>query len=265
MEEQTTITNENISGKIYFASDCHLGVPDAASSLVREKLFVAWLEEARKDAAEIYLCGDIFDFWFEYKTVIPKGFSRLLGTLSSITDSGIKVHYFTGNHDMWVFRYFTEELGMPVYRKPIVRMINGKKMMIGHGDGLGPGDYGYKFIKKVFANRICQVLFAWLHPRVGVGMALFFSRRSRVARGNTDEVFRGEDGERLLVYTKQLLAKEHFDYFIFGHRHLPLDIKLAENSRYINLGDWISNFTYGVLDGGHFELKRFEKQVVNFL
>jgi UDP-2,3-diacylglucosamine hydrolase len=244
--------------KIYFISDFHLGVPDAASSLEREKKIVRWLEMARKDAAEIYLLGDVFDFWFEYKRAVPRGFVRLLGKLAEIADSGIKLHYFTGNHDMWVFDYLPKEVGLTLYREPITRKYNGKDFYIGHGDGLGPGDHGYKFIKKVFANKVSQKLFSILHPDFGIWLAGYFSRKSRIATGTGDEKFLGEDKEWLVVYSKEVLKSQHFDYFIFGHRHLPLDIRLNEKSRYVNLGEWIHYNTYAVFDGTDLSLQRFE-------
>jgi UDP-2,3-diacylglucosamine hydrolase len=252
-----TAEEQILKKKIYFISDAHLGVPDATSSRKRELLLVKWLDMVKADAEEIYLMGDIFDFWFEYKTVVPKGFVRLLGKLAELSDSGIKINYFTGNHDMWISKYFCQEMNFNIFREPISKIINGKKILIGHGDGLGPDDHGYKFIKKVFSNKVCQWLFSTIHPGFGIKLALFFSRRSRVARGDTDEIFLGEDQERLIVYAKNLLKSEHFDYFIFGHRHLPLDIKLSETSRYLNIGDWIVNFTYLEFDGNDLELKKF--------
>lgn len=246
------ITQRN---KIYFASDFHLGVPDAESSFKREKLLVKWLDEIKVDAAEIYLVGDLFDFWFEYKTVAPRGFVRFLGKLAEISDSGIPIHVFTGNHDMWMFDYLEKELGVTLYRKPISKEFSGKKFFIGHGDGLGPGDKKYKFIKKVFANKTCQWLFAKLHPDWGIKLANFWSGSSREA--NNDEVFLGEDNEWLFQYAKRKLETEHYDYFIFGHRHLSLDLKVGEKTRYINLGDWIKYNTYAVFDGENLELKKF--------
>ena len=241
--------------KIYFASDFHLGVPDHTTSLEREKKIVKWLDEIKKDAQEIYLIGDVFDFWFEYKTAVPKGFVRLLGKMAEISDSGIPIILFTGNHDMWMFDYLPKEIGAIVHRKPIVREYNGKKFYIGHGDGLGPGDYGYKTIKKIFASPLCQWLFARLHPNFGMGIGQYWSKKSRISNGSSDEKFLGEDKERLLLYSKEQLKKEHFDYFIFGHRHLPLDIKLNERSRYINLGEWVNYYTYAVFDGAELVLK----------
>ena len=243
--------------KIYFVSDCHFGIPDRKSSLVREKKFIDWLEMIKPEAEEIYILGDLFDFWFEYKTVIPKGYARLLGKLAELTECGIKIHLFTGNHDMWMFRYFKEELGIDIFRKPVVKEINGLKIMLGHGDGLGPGDYGYKFIKKIFASKLCQWLYARLHPNFAIGLGLFFSRRSRLARGENDLVFKGEDSECLIVYAKEMIKKEHCDLFIFGHRHLPLDLKIGADTRYINLGDWLVHFSYAELAGKNFSLKKF--------
>jgi len=247
-----------MSKKIYFISDFHLGAPDKIKSLEREKRVVRWLDKVKSDASEIYLMGDIFDFWFEYKHAVPRGYVRLLGKLAELSDSGIVLHYFTGNHDMWVFDYLPEEIGVKIYREPITRTINNKKFYIGHGDGLGPGDHGYKFIKKVFANKACQWLFARLHPNFGIPLARYFSRKSRIATGTTDEKYLGEEKEWLVVYCKDVLKNEHFDYLIFGHRHLPLDLKLGENSRYVNLGEWINYNTYAVFDGSNLSLEKFE-------
>lgn len=245
--------------KIYFASDCHFGVPDYESSLKREKLFVQWLDDIKSDAAEIYLLGDIFDFWFEYKTVVPRGYTRLLGKLAEISDFGIPIYYFKGNHDMWMFNYFEEELKITMHRDPLIKEINGKRFYLAHGDGLGPGDHGYKFIKKVFSNKICQWLFARLHPNFSIGLALYFSRKSRNSRGEEDHYFHGEDSlkERLVVYAKEISEKQKIDYFIFGHRHYPLCVKLNEKSTYYNIGDWITHFSYLMFDGDKVDLKTY--------
>jgi UDP-2,3-diacylglucosamine hydrolase len=247
-----------VQKKIWFISDFHLGAPDPVSSLEREKKIVRWLEIAAQDAEEIFILGDIFDFWFEYKRVVPRGYTRLLGKISEITDSGIPVHVFTGNHDMWIFDYLPTECGVQLHREPMDRQWNGKLFLIGHGDGLGPGDHGYKFIKKIFASKTCQWLFARLHPNFGIWMADSFSRRSRKSTGDKDRVFLGEENEWLVIYAKEILQKKHYDYFVFGHRHLPLDIQLNEKSRYINTGDWINHFTYAVFDGKELLLKKFE-------
>ena len=245
--------------KVYFASDFHLGVPNKAQSLLREKKLVQWLSDIEKDAQHIFLVGDVFDFWFEYKTVVPRGYTRLLGKLASLADAGIQIHYFTGNHDMWTFGYLEEELGLKVYRNPIEVCINKQQFYIGHGDGLGPGDNGYKFIKKVFASPISQWLFARLHPNFGIGLANFWSGKSRAANGPIDEIFLGEDKEWLIIYCKEVLEKKHYDYFIFGHRHLLLDVILPGNSRYINLGDWFKNAHFGVFNGVTLQLEKYEK------
>ena len=246
--------------KIYFASDNHLGAPTSQLSQPREKKFVRWLEAVRKDAAAVFLLGDLFDFWFEYDTVVPKGFTRTLGKLAEITDSGIPVYYFVGNHDLWMNGYFEEELNIPVYHTPQVFEIGGKKFFIGHGDGLGPGDKGFKRMKKVFTNPVSKWFFRWLHPDLGVRMAQYFSVRNRMISGEEDVRFLGEDKEWLVQYAKRKLENQHFDYFVFGHRHLPLDIELSEDSRYINLGDWIGYFSYGVFDGKNLQIDYFEKE-----
>jgi UDP-2,3-diacylglucosamine hydrolase len=243
--------------KIYFASDFHLGIPDYNSSLEREKKIIRWLDAIKHDAAEIYLLGDVFDFWFEYRTVVPRGFVRLLGKIAELTDSGIPVHWFTGNHDMWIFDYIPKELNVILHRSPVQKEYNGKKFYIAHGDGLGPGDYGYKFIKKVFASRVCQWLFARIHPNLGIRVARYWSGKSRIATGRYEEKYLGDEKEYLAVYSKEILAKEHFDYLIFGHRHLPLDVTFGK-SRYINLGDWVKYFTYSVFDGNELKLLKFE-------
>lgn len=250
------------SGKIYFASDLHLGTPDEKSSVAREKLFVQWLDEIKSDATEIYIVGDIFDFWHEYKTVIPKGFVRLQGKVAELCDAGIPVHIFTGNHDLWMFGYFEKELGAKVYTQPVQREFNGKKFFIGHGDGLGPGDHGYKFIKKVFSNPVCQFLFRWLHPDIGARIAGYFSYESRfgnVGKRKLAEVYTNEEKEWLVRFCRKKLRKEQFDFFVFGHRHLPLDIQLNDKSRYINTGDWLDYYSYAVFDGEKMELKFYKK------
>ncbi|MDR9397639.1 UDP-2,3-diacylglucosamine diphosphatase [Salibacter sp.] len=243
--------------KIYFASDQHFGAPNPAESKKRETHFIQWLDEIKNDCQILYLVGDLFDFWFEYKTVAPRGHVRLLGKLAELSDSGIKIHFFTGNHDMWVFDYLPEEIGMELHHEPIEKEYNGKQFYIAHGDGLGPGDHGYKFIKKVFRNKLCQWLFARLHPNFGIGLANYFSRSSRAATGDNDKTYLGEENEWLAIYAKEKLQEKHYDYFVFGHRHLPLDLTVGENSRYINLGDWISDFTYAIFDGSKLTLEEY--------
>ena len=231
--------------KVYFASDQHLGAPTAEASLPREKKFVAWLDEVKKDAEVIFLLGDLFDFWFEYKTVVPRGFVRVLGKLAELRDSGIPIYFFVGNHDLWMRDYFEKELNIPVFFKPQEFEINGKQFLIGHGDGLGPGDKGYKRMKKVFTFPFFQWLFRWLHPDWGVKLGQHMSVKNKLISGDEDAKFLGNENEWLYLYCQRKLTQKHYDYFVFGHRHLPLNIELNESSRYINLGDWIQYFTYG--------------------
>ncbi len=251
------IVNLPSNKKIFFASDFHLGVPDHEQSLVREKRIVRWLDSVKHEAHSIYLMGDIFDFWFEYRHAIPKGFIRLQGKLAELTDSGIPVIFFTGNHDMWMFDYFRKELNIPVYRNPIEFEINKQKFLIGHGDGLGPGDTLYKILKKIFNSTVCQWLFARIHPNLGIGIAQYWSRKSRISNIKREEKFEGEENEFLLTYCKELEKTNHHDFYIFGHRHLPLDLKVSENSRYVNLGEWVHFNTYAAYDGEHVSLKTF--------
>ena len=245
--------------KVYFLSDFHLGAPNEVESRKREDRLVRFLNEARKDAAALFIVGDIFDFWFEYKHAIPKGFVRLQGKIAELTDTGIQVHVFTGNHDMWIFDYLPKELGFKLYREPIEREYNGKKMIIGHGDGLGPGDKGYKFLKKVFQNRLCQWAFARLHPNFGIGLANYSSRSSRAATGQSDELFSGKENEWLNTYCEEQLELKPVDHFVFGHRHLPLQITLSnEKSVYTNLGDWLQYKTFTYFDGNEMHMKSWE-------
>lgn len=246
--------------KVYFASDNHLGAPTSKDSLPREKKFVAWLDSIKENAAAIFLMGDLFDFWFEYKRVVPKGFTRTLGKLAELTDSGIPIYYFVGNHDLWMDGYFEEELNISVFHEPQELNINDVKLFIGHGDGLGPGDKGFKRMKKVFTNRVAQWFFRWLHPDLGVRLAQHLSVNNKIISGDADATFRGEDKEWLVQYCKRKLETKHYDYFVFGHRHLPLEIDLRAKSTYINLGDWITYFTYAVFDEGALKLLTYQEE-----
>jgi UDP-2,3-diacylglucosamine hydrolase len=242
----------------YFASDFHLGVPDGHASRLREQKIVRWLDAIAPTAGILFLVGDIFDFWFEYRHTIPKGFIRLQGKLAQLSDAGIPVVFFTGNHDMWMFGYFTEELNVHIHRAPQQFMIAGKKFLIGHGDGLGPGDRRYKALKKLFRSSVAQWLFARLHPNLGMGIAHTWSRNSRLANNKKGEdKFLGED-EWLWTYCREVESQEHHDYYIFGHRHLPLDLPVGESGRYINLGEWVNQYTYGQFNGAELTLKTFE-------
>ena len=243
--------------KVYFSSDNHLGAPTMEQSYPREKKFVAWLDSIKDDAAAIFLLGDLFDFWIDYKTVVPKGFTRTLGKLAELSDAGIPIYFFVGNHDLWMNGYFEEELNIPVFHEPQQFSINNISFFIGHGDGLGPGDKGYKRMKKVFTNPIAKWFFRWLHPDIGVKLAQHLSVKNKLISGDDDAIFLGEENEWLVQYAKRKLETKHYDYFVFGHRHLPLTIELNEKAKYINLGDWVSYYTYGVFDGKKLELKEY--------
>lgn len=244
--------------KIYFASDQHFGAPNAEKSKLREQKFIQWLDVVKQDAEVIFLLGDLFDFWFEYKKVVPKGFVRVLGKLAEIRDSGIPIHFFVGNHDLWMEDYFEKELDIPVYHKPKEFTFHDKTFLIGHGDGLGPGDFGYKRMKKIFTNPLCKWLFRWLHPDIGVGLAQHLSVKNKLISGDEDVVYLGEENEWLVLYSKEILKTKHFNYFVFGHRHLPMTLAVGKEADYVNLGDWISYFTYGVFDGEKMEVVKFE-------
>ncbi|MFN8238926.1 MAG: UDP-2,3-diacylglucosamine diphosphatase [Chitinophagales bacterium] len=241
--------------KIYFISDLHLGAPDSVASSEREKKLARFLDAAKSDAQAVFLVGDTFDFWFEYKLAVPKGFVRFLSKLQQLTDAGIAVYIFIGNHDLWMRDYLEKETGARIFFDKTTLVSQGKSMLLAHGDGLGPGDTKYKILKKIFTNKLCQWLFRWLHPDIGIKIAQLWSRHTF-----TDpaiEVFHGEEKEWLIQYCKRKLTEQRFDYFIMGHRHLPMEIKLNENSTYINLGDWIINCNYAVFDGNDVKLNKF--------
>jgi UDP-2,3-diacylglucosamine hydrolase len=243
--------------KIYFASDFHLGIPDAITSREREKRLCKWLDSISDDAQLLYLVGDIFDTWFEYRNVVPKGFTRFLGKLAELTDGGVNIEVFTGNHDLWMSGYFVDELNIPVHFNPIQRTFNGKRFLIGHGDGLGPGDHGYKLLKKVMSNNFSQWIYRRLHPDTGVGLAGWFSRLGPKHADQPEKEFFGE-GEWLVQFARGELKKEHIDYFIFGHRHIAITYPLGNDSTYVNLGDWIKYDSYAVFDGNELMLKYYK-------
>jgi UDP-2,3-diacylglucosamine hydrolase len=245
--------------KIYFASDFHLGHDAKESSAERERKIIRWLDHIRPTAAHIFLIGVLFDFWYEYKFVVPKGYVRFLGKLAELADAGVPITVFTGNHDLWMFNYFTEELGIPVYRDPQEADFCGKKFLIGHGDGLGPGDTAYKLLKKfIFEIRLFQWLFdRILPPRIGMGFGYWWSGKSKQQKRNQVKVFLGEK-EFLWAYCKEKEKLRHRDYYIFGHRHLPLDLEVSAHSRYINTGEWMHGATYAVFDGQEVRLETFE-------
>ncbi|MBK6482514.1 MAG: UDP-2,3-diacylglucosamine diphosphatase [Chitinophagaceae bacterium] len=251
-------TIPNLSGTVYFASDLHLGIPDYNASLEREKRFVRWLDQVQSDASAIFIVGDLFDFWFEYRQVVPKGYVRVLGKLAALRDKGIPVYFFTGNHDQWMRDYFQHELGIPVFHEPQRVTIGGKQFLIAHGDGLGPGDHGYKFLKTLFRGRFSRWLFGILHPDIGVWLGKRWSKNNRLINGNDQAEFMGEEKEWLVQFARTVLKTDPIDYFIFGHRHIVLEYQLTETSKYINLGDWIKFNSYAVFDGKALTVKLFE-------
>lgn len=239
--------------KVYFASDLHLGLYPQEKSEIREKHFIQWLNDIKPTAAALFLVGDVFDFWYEYKKVVPRGFARFLGKLCEFIDAGIEVHFFTGNHDVWAFDYLPREIGVILHRDPYEVSINGKKFYIAHGDGLGPGDNSYKILKKIFTSKFMQFLFSKIHPNLAFGFGHWWSKHSRYSKGIFEE-FLGTDREFLILYAKQLLRKKHYDYFIFGHRHIPMEIGLQADSKLVNLGEWIYAYTFAAFDGEGLEI-----------
>ncbi|MDB4347464.1 UDP-2,3-diacylglucosamine diphosphatase [Bacteroidia bacterium] len=247
--------------KTLFASDFHLGIPSADGSRLREKKIVNWLTKYQKEVDEIYFLGDVFDFWFEYKRAIPKGYSRLFGKLAELADAGVALYFFKGNHDMWMFDYFEKEFGATIISNELEKEIKGKKFYIHHGDGLGPGDTSYKFLKKFFRSGFCQWLFARLHPNFGIGIAQYFSNRSRLAKGQilADQ---GANKEAIQIYFKELDRSNTADFYLCGHRHLPIEMTLPNGGKYINTGDWFFHYTYALFDGTNLTLREYEENLI---
>jgi len=243
--------------KLYFASDFHLGEPDYLTSREREKKMVSWLDHFQDQAAGFFLLGDIFDFWFEYNHVVPKGYVRFLGKLAEITDRGIPVFFFTGNHDMWLFDYFSQELNISVFREPQSFTVKNTTLQVGHGDGLGPGQVSYKMLKVIFSNRFSQWLFKWIHPNLGFPLANLWSRNSRNQNG-VAQPFTSADDEKIYQYCQDTEQKNHHDFYVYGHRHLTLELPINHRSVYFNVGEWIQGYTYGVYDGTDFKLETFD-------
>ncbi len=241
--------------KIYFASDFHLGIPDRKSSIERELRLCKWFDEIKQDAAIIFLVGDLFDVWFEYKHVVPKGHVRFLGKLAELSDLGIQIEIFAGNHDLWVQDYFEDEMNIKVHHEPLRCEFNNKQFYIAHGDGLGPGDHGYKILKKIMTNKISQWLYRRLHPNLGISIATYFSQRGP-KHTDSEPAFLGEENEWLMQFAKSILLKEKIDFFIFGHRHIALLYPIGE-SLYVNLGDWLRYNSYAVFDGEELDLLYF--------
>lgn len=245
--------------KTYFVSDVHLGAPALSNNLEREKLFVNWLDAVKTDAGEIYLLGDIFDFWYEYKKVAPRGFVRTLGKIAEITDSGVPVHFFTGNHDLWVYDYLPSETGVIVHREPFITNIGNKSFFLAHGDGLDPTEKGYLMMKRLFTSKTAQFLFSRLHPNFAFWVSHAWSKSSRLSKGIEAEKSKGAENESVVAFSKKYLKKEHIDFFIYGHRHILMDEHLNENSKVVVLGEWINYFSYAVFDNEKLELKIYKK------
>ncbi len=242
--------------KWYFASDFHLGIPGYKESREREDRIVRWLEAIKGDAERLFLLGDIFDFWFEYRTAVPKGYIRFLGKLAELSDIGVEITWFKGNHDMWMFGYLKKEIGVTIISDELILEESGKKFFLHHGDGLGPGDRKYKMLKKIFRSSVCQWLFERIHPNLGIGIANRWSHNSKITNARKDWRIE-EEQEWLITYSKTLLKEEHYDYLIFGHRHVPMDVDLGGNSHYINLGEWVNYNSYAVFDGQELHLKEW--------
>ena len=241
-------------GKIYFASDFHLGLKAGSDAGERERRVVKWLEAAATDATAIYLLGDIFDFWWEYRLVVPKGFTRFLGTISAITDSGIEVHYLTGNHDMWMGNYLSEECGVSVHHGILRRQFDGRSFLLAHGEGLGTRERGYGFLLFLFRNRVMRKIYSALHPRIGVGIGNYWSTKSRLGRGEHTP-FMGEEKEDLLRFARETAGSDDpADYYIFGHRHLPMKHELQNGGTVVIMGDWIAGDSWVVWDGDRLNL-----------
>lgn len=242
------------SKKIYFLSDAHLGSAVIKNPKEHELRLVSWLDSIKNSASAIYLLGDMFDFWFEYKHVVPQGFTRFIGKLGELSDAGIDIHFFIGNHDTWTFGYLEKEVGLTLHKKPFIVDLNGKRFFLAHGDGLGNKSKKVSLLKAFFHNRFCQQLFKFLHPSIGIGIGLTWSEKSRKDKGYFLHDFKGENEEELILFAKQYPVSEHIDYFIFGHRHLLLDIQLKDNKRVIILGDWVNFFSYAEFDGENIRL-----------
>jgi UDP-2,3-diacylglucosamine hydrolase len=242
--------------KIFFASDFHLGLPTGSPPLEREKKVVKWLKSVAPEAKEIYLLGDVFDFWWEYKLVVPRGFTRFLGTVAEISDSGTPVHFFTGNHDMWIGDYLEKECGVITHTEPLTKIFGDKKFHLAHGEGLGTKDKGYKILLSIFRNKTLRTMYSALHPSIGIGFGLRWSLSSRLGKGIKIE-FLGEEKEDLIRYARNILKGESIDYFIFGHRHLDMKYIIDNGPEIIFLGDWIMHGSYAVWDGRELDLLAF--------
>ena len=248
------------SKKTYFISDLHLGAPALNNNAEREKLFVNWLDEKGEDAESIFLLGDIFDFWYEYKKVVPRGFVRTLGKIAELTDKGVHVHYFTGNHDIWVNDYFPVELGIIIHREPMVLEIGNKTFFLGHGDGLDPKEKGYLFLKRMFTSKTAQFMFSQLHPNIALWFGHQWAKKSRISKGTEPEICNDPDNEPAVKFAREYIKNEHIDYFLFGHRHILTEKKIEQNSTVFFLGEWFNFFSYAVFDGNNVELRKYNNK-----
>lgn len=251
---------------VYFLSDAHLGSLAIEHPRMQERRLVRFLDSIKDKASAIYLLGDMFDFWDEYRYVVPKGYTRFLGKLSELSDSGVEIHFFTGNHDLWTYGYLEEECGLIVHKKPVTTEIYGKVFFLAHGDGLGDPDNNFKILRKIFHNRTCQKLLNFMHPRWGMALGLNWAKHSRIKRIDGKEVpFMGEDKEYLVQFTNEYMANHNdIDYFIYGHRHIELDLNLSKKVRMLILGDWIWQFTYAVFDGEHMFMEQYVEGETEF-
>lgn len=243
---------------IYFLSDAHLGSLLVKKPRLHEKLLVEWLDEVKKDAKVIYLLGDMFDFWFEYSTVVPKGFVRFLGKLAELIDDGIEIHFFTGNHDIWTFGYLENEVGLIIHRQPITVQLGTKRFFMAHGDGLYAEKRAFEFLRKIFHNPFIQLLYSLIPPKFGQGFGYSWSKSNREKIKHIENKFKGEENENLVIFAKKYLETHDVDFLVFGHRHIALDLQLKNQKRVIILGDFVSVFSYGVFDGEEFRLEYVE-------
>ncbi len=244
---------------IYFLSDAHLGSWAIDHARTQERRLVRFLDSIKTKAAAVYFLGDMFDFWDEFRYVVPKGYTRFLGKVSELTDMGVEVHFFTGNHDIWTYGYLEQECGMTVHTRPVTTEIYDKVFYLAHGDGLGDPDAKFRFLRRIFHSRTCQILFNALHPRWSMWLGLTWAKHSRLKRADGKEPpYMGEDKEYLVRYAREYMqGHRDIDYFLFGHRHIELDLALSRKTRMMILGDWITQFTYAVFDGEHLFLEEY--------
>ena len=249
-------------GRVYFISDLHLGATYYPDPRKWEDRVVRFLDSIAGDAEELYMLGDILDYWYEYRNVVPRGFVRFFGALARLADSGVGIHWFIGNHDIWLFDYLKNEIGLEVVDGHVVREIKGKRFFLTHGDGVGKLKPAFRFLRGMFRNRLCQKLYAAIHPRWTIAFAHKWSDSSRGYSPENIARYKGAENEPLVIFSKEYLraVDPDIDYFVYGHRHILLDMPLGKSGcRVIVLGDWIHHYSYGVFDGETFELKLFEQ------